>query len=165
MKLSDPDYMRSLETAVQFGKPVLLENIYDTLDASLEPLLLKQTFKQAGSLCIKLGDSVVEYNKEFKLYITTKLRNPHYTPELCTKVSLINFMITLDGLEDWLLGVVVAKERPDLAEEKNQLILQGRRTKNRSRRSRTRSLGSLLLRGNILEDEEAVKVLARQGAV
>ena len=48
------------------------------------------------------------YHENFKLYITTKLRNPHYTPELCTKVSLINFMITVDGLEDQLLGVVVA---------------------------------------------------------
>ena len=161
MKLSDPDYMRSLETAVQLGKPVLLENIYDTLDASLEPLLLKQTFKQAGSLCIKLGDSVVEYNKEFKLYITTKLRNPHYTPELCTKVSLINFMITLDGLEDQLLGVVVAKERPDLAEEKNQLILQGAQNKKSLKEIEDKILKVLSSsEGNILEDEEAVKVLS-----
>jgi hypothetical protein len=49
------------------------------------------------------------YNEDFSFYITTKLRNPHYAPELCTKVSLLNFMITLDGLEDQLLGVVVAK--------------------------------------------------------
>ena len=161
IKLSDPDYMRSLETAVQFGKPVLLENIYDTLDASLEPLLLKQTFKQAGSLCIKLGDSVVEYNKEFKFYITTKLRNPHYTPELCTKVSLINFMITLDGLEDQLLGVVVAKERPDLAEEKNQLILQGAQNKKSLKEIEDKILKVLSSsEGNILEDEEAVQVLS-----
>ena len=47
MKLSDGNYMRTLENAVQFGKPVLLENVGETLDAALEPLLLKQTFKQA----------------------------------------------------------------------------------------------------------------------
>lgn len=46
IKLSDGNYMRTLENAVQFGKPVLLENVGETLDAALEPLLLKQTFKQ-----------------------------------------------------------------------------------------------------------------------
>lgn len=61
--------------------------------------------------CIRLGESVIEYSCDFRFYITTKLRNPHYLPELATKVSLLNFMITPEGLEDQLLGIVVAKER------------------------------------------------------
>ena len=48
IKLSDANYMRTLENAVQFGKPVLLENVSQALDAALEPLLLKQTFKQVS---------------------------------------------------------------------------------------------------------------------
>ena len=48
IKLSDANYMRTLENAVQFGKPVLLENVGESLDAALEPLLLKQTFKQVN---------------------------------------------------------------------------------------------------------------------
>lgn len=64
-----------------------------------------------------------------RLYITTKLRNPHYLPEVAVKVTLVNFMITSVGLEDQLLGITVAKERPDLEAEKNQLILQGAENK------------------------------------
>ena len=60
---------------------------------------------------LRLGDALVEYSQDFRFYITTKLRNPHYLPELSTKVSLLNFMITPEGLEDQLLGIVVAKER------------------------------------------------------
>lgn len=60
-----------------------------------------------------------------RLYITTKLRNPHYLPEVAVKVVLLNFMITPMGLEDQLLGVVVAKERPDLETQKNELIIEG----------------------------------------
>lgn len=56
---------------------------------SLEPLLAKQTFKQGGALCIKLGDAVVEYSEGFRFYITTKLSNPHFAPELCTKVRAL----------------------------------------------------------------------------
>ena len=160
-KLSDENYTRALETAVEFGKPVLLENVQESLDPSLEALLLKQTFKQGGTLNIKIGDITVPYHEDFKLYITTKLRNPHYTPELCTKVSLINFMITVDGLEDQLLGVVVAKERPDLAEEKNQLIIQGAQNKKQLNDIEEQILAVLSSsEGNILEDENAVKILS-----
>lgn len=52
IKLTDADYMRNLENAITFGNPVLLENVGEELDPSLEPLLLKQTFRQSKSwLC------------------------------------------------------------------------------------------------------------------
>ena len=60
---------------------------------------------------IRLGENIIEYNADFRFYITTKLRNPHYLPEVATKVLLLNFMITPEGLEDQLLGIVVTKER------------------------------------------------------
>lgn len=71
------------------GKPVILENVGEVLDVSLEPLPAKQTFKQGGTMCIKLGDAVVEYSEGFRFYITTKLSNPHFAPELCTKVGTL----------------------------------------------------------------------------
>lgn len=73
LKLTNTDFLRTLESCIQFGTPVLLENVGEELDPLLEPLLLKQTFKQGGGLCIKLGDSVVEYSLEFRFYITTKV--------------------------------------------------------------------------------------------
>ena len=46
VKLTQSDYIRTLENCIQFGRPVLIENVGEELDPSLEPLLLKQTFKQ-----------------------------------------------------------------------------------------------------------------------
>lgn len=46
IKLTDSDYMRTLENCITFGNPLLLENVGEELDPSLEPLLLKQTYKQ-----------------------------------------------------------------------------------------------------------------------
>jgi dynein heavy chain len=123
IKLTDSDMMRTLENSIQFGSPLLLENVGEELDPSLEPLLLRSTFKQGGVEMIKLGDNIIEYSKDFRFYITTKLRNPHYLPEVATKVTLMNFMITPEGLEDQLLGIVVAKERPELEEERQALII------------------------------------------
>ena len=88
VKMSDPDFVRTLENCVQFGNPVLLENVGEELDPILESLLLKQTFKQGGSICIKLGDNVIEYAHDFRFYITTKYRNPHYMPETAVKVGI-----------------------------------------------------------------------------
>ena len=38
-------------------------------------------------------------------------------------------MITPQGLEDQLLGIVAAKEKPELEEKKNQLILESAENK------------------------------------
>ena len=43
---------------------------------------------------LKLGDTVIPYHEDFKMYITTKLPNPHYTPEISTKLTLINFTLS-----------------------------------------------------------------------
>ena len=56
-----------------------------------------------------------------RLFLTTKLPNPHYSPETCVKVGLLNFFITPSGLEDQLLAKIVGKERKDLEDEKKQL--------------------------------------------
>ncbi|GFO33725.1 dynein heavy chain 12, axonemal-like, partial [Plakobranchus ocellatus] len=160
IKLTDADYMRTLENCVTFGNPLLLENVGEDLDPSLEPLLLKQTFKQGGVEMIRLGDNVIEYSPDFRFYITTKLRNPHYLPELSTKVSLLNFMITPEGLEDQLLGIVVAKERPELEEERQALIVTSAANKKQLKEIEDKILHTLSAsEGNILEDEQAIKVL------
>ena len=124
IKLSEKDMLRTLENGVRFGRAVLLENVGETLDPALEPLLLKQTFKSAsGSESIKIGDSIIPYHPDFKFYMTTKLRNPHYAPEVAVRVSLLNFFVTPEGLEAQLLGTVVTQERPDLANMKGQLVV------------------------------------------
>lgn len=95
------------------------------------------------------------------MYITTKLRNPHYLPEVAVKVTLVNFMITSVGLEDQLLGITVAKERPDLEAEKNQLILQGAENKRMLKEIEDKILEVLSTsEGNILEDETAIQILS-----
>ncbi|KAK5669543.1 hypothetical protein QVD99_003934 [Batrachochytrium dendrobatidis] len=161
IKLTDTDFVRNLENAITFGLPVLLENLKEELDPILDTILQKQTFKSGGATCIRLGDAVIEYAESFRLYMTTKLRNPHYFPETSVKVSLLNFMITPEGLEDQLLGIVVAKERPELEEEKVQLIFQSAENKKKLQEIEDQILQILSsAEGNILENETAIEVLS-----
>jgi dynein heavy chain len=73
---------------------LVIENVGEEIDSALDGILLKQTFKNAGVLSVKLADTVIEYSKKFMLFLTSKLRNPHYRPEIAAKVTLVNFSIT-----------------------------------------------------------------------
>jgi len=87
--------------------------------------------KKGPSLTIKIGDTIIEYDKNFKFFMTTKLRNPHYLPEVSTKVTLLNFMITYEGLTDQLLAIIVAREKPDLEIRKEEIVLENAKSKNK----------------------------------
>jgi len=159
-KFTDADYLRKLETSIQFGNPYLIENVAEEMDPAVEPVLLKQTFKKGGMTMIKLGESIIEYSKDFFFYLTTKLRNPHYLPDVAVKVTLLNFMITLVGLQDQILNFVVKEERPDLAEEKEKLVLEGAANKKALEDCENEILRVLSeSQGNILEDESAINIL------
>jgi len=54
-------------------------------------------FPAGGRWLIRLGDKEVEYSPEFRFYITTKLSNPHYTPEISTKTTIVNFAVKEQG--------------------------------------------------------------------
>lgn len=83
------------------GNAVILQNVDEELDASLEPLLNKTIKKKAGKLFIYLGeDNEVLYNENFRMYITTKMPNPRYKAEISTKVTLVNFTVKQKGLEE-----------------------------------------------------------------
>jgi dynein heavy chain len=160
VKMTQAKYMRTIENAVQFGLPILLENVGESLDPTLEPLLQKAVFKQGGVMCIVLGDNTVEYSDQFRFYITTKLTNPHYLPEVAVKVTLLNFMITPAGLQDQLLATVVFQERPELAKEKERLIIEGAENAATLKEIEDEILHILSTsEGNILEDASAITAL------
>ncbi|KAI9348792.1 dynein heavy chain and region D6 of dynein motor-domain-containing protein [Zopfochytrium polystomum] len=160
IKLTESKFLRSLENAVRTGQAVLIEDVGETLDPALEPLLLKQITRQGGRLMMKLGDSLVEYDRNFRLYITTKLANPHYLPEICIKVTIINFTVTPQGLEGQLLADVVKLERPELEEQRNSLIVNIANDKKQLKDIEDKILKMLFnSQGNILDDEELIDTL------
>lgn len=160
VKFTDANYMKIVEHGIEFGMPVLIENIQENLEAPLDPLLSKKIFKQGGMNVISLGDNVITYHAKFRLYLTTKLRNPHYKPEVFNKVTIINFALTKQGLEDQLLGIVVANERPDLQKKKEQLVIDSAENRSALKNVEDSILKTLSeTEGNILEDEAAIQVL------
>lgn len=137
-------------------------------------------FLQSGRLLIRLGDADVDYDSNFRLYLTTKLANPHYLPEVCIVVTIVNFTVTPSGLEDQLLAYVTFKsqststysdanylyrdavrlERPDLEEQRTELIVRINNDKNQLKNIEDKILKLLFnSEGNILDDEELIDTL------
>ena len=92
--------------------------------------------------------------------MTTRYANPHYLPELTTKVQIINFMITFEGLSEQLLNLVVRKENMQLDEEHEKLILTQYENQSRMRDTEATILRVLKdSKGDILDDENAINIL------
>jgi dynein heavy chain len=165
LKATD-DYTRTLENAIQFGQPVLLENVGEELDPSLDGILLKHVYKKGSVKVIRFGDSDVEWNDGFRLFLTTKKSNPTYLPETQVKVSLLLFMITPSGLEDQLLGIVVAKEKPELENERSRLVVTSAANAAKLKEIEDKILQVLATSsGNILDDSSAIEILSASKSI
>ena len=116
--------MNTLTNAVENGFPVIIENVGETFDPVINPILARNVIKRGYRNTIQLGDREVEFNSNFKLFLQTKLANPHFQPEIQAQTTVINFTVTLDGLEEQLLGNVVNHEKEGLEEKKAALIRQ-----------------------------------------
>ncbi|XP_016787856.1 dynein axonemal heavy chain 9 isoform X5 [Pan troglodytes] len=121
-QIGQKGYLQIIEQALEAGAVVLIENLEESIDPVLGPLLGREVIKKGRF--IKIGDKECEYNPKFRLILHTKLANPHYQPELQAQATLINFTVTRDGLEDQLLAAVVSMERPDLEQLKSDLTKQ-----------------------------------------
>lgn len=124
ISLSNKKWINILIGAIQVGRYVLIEGIQEELDATLDPLLSRQIKKKGNSYVLELGGDPIDYDPKFRLYLMTKLFNPHYRPEVAAQCTIINFIVTESGLQDQLLADVVNIEKAELEEMKSNLVKQ-----------------------------------------
>ncbi|EAY20056.1 Dynein heavy chain family protein [Trichomonas vaginalis G3] len=162
LRFDQSDFLQILRNCVAFGIPVLIENVGLKLDPLIEPILSKEIITVDGQKKISLGGEYGAYEEKFRLFLSTKYPNPHYSPEVCSQVTLINFTTTQDGLSDLLMNNLIEVERDDLDKKRIQIM-----EANAQNMMKLKEVEAEILQivsnvgGDILEDDKAIETLQR----
>lgn len=97
--ITNPQLKERIRIPIEDGAACMIENVEEELDVLLDPLLEKQYVNKGRKKIIKLGDTEMDYIDSFRLYMTSRLGNPHFSPELAAKTTIIDFTVTQLGLE------------------------------------------------------------------
>mmetsp|Transcript_34956 Transcript_34956/g.25438 ORF Transcript_34956/g.25438 Transcript_34956/m.25438 type:complete len:963 (+) Transcript_34956:351-3239(+) len=119
--LNHPDLKRALSMPLENGLPVLIEAIENEVDPMLDPVLERQYILKGRKKLLKLADQEMDFDDKFQLFMTSRLANPHFSPELAAKTTIIDFTVTQGGLEQQLLGLLISKEQKSLEEQLTSL--------------------------------------------
>lgn len=123
-------------------------------------MLQKQIFNVDGRRLIRVGDKRVDYHNAFRLFLTTKMANPHYLPEVFIKVTVINFSIAFEGLQNQLISDVMKAERPEIERQRDEIIVSIATDKKSLKEAQDKILELLAeAKGMILDDQELIKTL------
>ena len=89
--------MKNLETALIFGYPLLVQDV-EKIDPILNSVLNKEIYKTGGRVLIRVGDKEIDFTKSFNMFMITRDSNAKFTPDICSRVSFVNFTITSSSL-------------------------------------------------------------------
>lgn len=163
----DKAFMKTLAGAVRFGTALLVENV-EHIDPILNPLLNKELQRTGGRTLVRIGSEEIDYSPNFKIILSTKNPAVQLTPDVCSRVTLVNFSVTPASLQSQSLSQVVKVEKPELETQRAALLkLQGEQN------VRLRELEDQMLakisacEGSILDDDQVVagmEVLMKEGA-
>ncbi|RWS14208.1 Dynein heavy chain: cytoplasmic-like protein [Dinothrombium tinctorium] len=157
----DDSFRKNLESALRFGNPLLVQDV-ESYDPILNPVLNREVRKTGGRVLITLGDQDIDLSPSFCIFLSTRDPTAEFPPDLCSRVTFVNFTVTRSSLQSQCLNQVLKAERPDIDEKRSDLLkLQG------EFHVKLRQLEKSLLqalndaKGKILDDDNVVSTLEK----
>ena len=155
----DEAFLKVLESALRFGNPLLIQDV-EHLDPILNAVLNKEIRRTGGRVLMRLGNQDIDFSPSFTMFLSTRDPSVEFSPDICSRVTFVNFTMTRSSLQSQSLDQVLKVERPDTERKRTDLMkVQG------EFRLRLRTLEKLLLQalnessGNILDDDKVIDTL------
>ncbi|WWC73019.1 uncharacterized protein I206_106984 [Kwoniella pini CBS 10737] len=163
----DEAFLKNLESALRFGNPLLIQDV-ENLDPILNSVLNRELRRTGGRVLIRIGNQDIDFSPAFTMFLSTRDPSVEFSPDICSRVTFVNFTMTRSSLQTQALDKVLKVERPEIDQKRTDLMkLQG------EFRLRLRHLERSLLQalndssGSILDDDkviETLEVLKREAA-
>ncbi|POM80188.1 Dynein heavy chain, partial [Phytophthora palmivora] len=155
----DSSFMKVLASAIRFGTALLVHEV-ENIDPILNPVLNRELYKTGGRVLIRLAGEEIDYSPDFRLFLITRDPSCRFSPDICSRVTFVNFTVTPSSLESQGLSILLKSEQPEAEEKRNNLLkLQG------EYQAKLRELEDSLLQqinnvqGNILDDDRVINAL------
>lgn len=155
----DEAFLKVLESALRFGNPLLIQDV-EHLDPILNAVLNREIRRTGGRVLIRLGSQDIDFSPSFTMFLSTRDPSVEFSPDICSRVTFVNFTMTRSSLQSQALDQVLKVERPDTEQKRTDLMkVQG------EFKLRLRTLEKLLLQalnestGNILDDDKVIDTL------
>lgn len=155
----DEAFLKVLESALRFGNALLIQDV-EHLDPILNAVLNKEIRRTGGRVLIRLGSQDIDFSPSFTMFLSTRDPSVEFSPDICSRVTFVNFTMTRSSLQSQSLDQVLKVERPETDRKRTDLMkVQG------EFRLRLRTLEKLLLQalnessGNILDDDKVIDTL------
>ncbi|KAJ3385444.1 hypothetical protein HDU84_002244 [Entophlyctis sp. JEL0112] len=155
----DDSFLKVLESALRFGNVLLVQDV-ENLDPILNSVLNKELRRTGGRVLIRLGGQEIDFSPSFKLFLSTRDPSVSFSPDICSRVTFINFTVTRGSLQSQCLHEVLKAERPDTDRKRTDLVKARGEFQLRLRHLEKMLLQSLNeSRGNILDDDNIMATL------
>ncbi len=155
---TDQNFLKVLESGLRFGYPVLVQDV-EKIDPIMNSLLNKEIHKTGGRNLIRIGDQEIDFSVSFNMFMVTRDSSCQFTPDLCSRVTFLNFTITPSSLQNQILSIILKSERPDVEKKKEDLIKAQREFKLQLRQLEDSLLQALNSEGNLLENDQVMTKL------
>jgi dynein heavy chain 1 len=155
----DGSFRNKLESALRFGNPILIQDC-ENYDPLLNPVLNREIRRTGGRVLMTLGDQDIDFSPSFTMFFTTRDSTVEFPPDICSRVTFVNFTVTRASLQAQCLHQVLKFERPDVEEKRLDLLkIQGEYQKQL--RELEKSLLQALndVKGKILDDDSITSKL------
>ncbi|PFH31617.1 dynein heavy chain [Besnoitia besnoiti] len=156
---TDQNFLKALESSLRFGTTMLIQDV-EKVDPILNSVLNRETHKLGGRELITVGDAEIDLSPAFLLYLATRDPTAQFTPDLCSRVTIVNFTLTPSSLVNQCLNLILKSERPDVDKRRTDMLkLQGE-FKVKIRELEDGLLQALSnVKGNILDDDAVLATM------